>query len=1237
MISLPIVFLFSVNLYSQYCVPNIPVIGTDIGTVNLEFHTLSNPTTPSVGYSDFTGLPATNLILGESYNLNVTVNNVGSNEDEGYKIKAWIDWNGDGDFADANEKNIDYSGLGLGDTYTELINVPIGATIGNTRMRVAVTASDFDEPDTCSQITGDIEDYTVNISTAYNMSFISAEVFQDTFICIPQEAINQQVIGLKIMTDGNLTPLNLDEIEFSTNGSTNPLVDVSAANIWFTGNNNCIDFNNLYGTQNLPNGMYNVIGNQQLNNNENFVWITYDVLPGAIIGNDLDCEITEITLNTGAVPIAPSTTPIYYDISNSFNSFVPNETHIWHFGSFAGIDFNCSPPLPINGGLTSIHNTSAWEASSAISDANGNLLFYTDGVVIFNKKHNITPNGSGLTGHGSSAQCMIVPQPESDSLYYVFTNDIYGAGNMAYSIFDITLDNDLGDIIPGSKNISLTSPSAERVTAVHHCNQEDIWVILHNSLGDFHSYLLTSNGLEPAIVSNLGHIASVGQLMASPNGNLLAINGGSLAIFDFNAETGEVCNQRILNNSNETGAYGCSFSSDGSKLYAGDGEMPFVDVVQYDINAGNTAAIIASKQTLGQPQFTASQMQIGPDERIYISKMNNDYMSIIDNINSLTPTLVDNGFNLGNNSGSAGVPNFVQSWFLNPSYVNPNLISADFTSTTECFGNTTNFTNTSIYNSECPKFTWYFDDPASGTNDTSYVENPSHLFSSAGVFEVTLILEDQCQVDTIIQSVLVSDDVTGTDVQAACGDFTWIDGITYNTSTNTPTFTIVGGSSYGCDSTVTLDLTINNSVAGTDLQTACEDFIWIDGVTYNTSTNTPTHTIVGGASNGCDSIVTLDLTINNPAAGTDVQIACEDFTWIDGVTYNTSTNTPTHAIVGGASNGCDSIVTLNLTINNAATSTDVQTACGDFTWIDGVTYIASTSTPTHTIVGGASNGCDSIITLDLTINNSVMGTDIQTACDDYTWIDGVTYNSSTNTPTFTIVGGAANGCDSIVTLDLTINTPSTTINTFNECEGFNTTVGSNTYNTTGVFTDVINGCDTIITDLTINPAPTLTLIKSDDNCGEGKGSVSAIANSSNPPITYNWSTGSSDSTINSLPSGTYAVTVNDALGCSATDSIGVQNFIVDCDYFVYLPNGFTPNGDQNNDILYVRGKGITSFTLNIYNRWGNKVFVTDELNTGWDGTFKGEPQNTAVFVYTIEGAFENGETFKESGDISLLR
>ena len=103
--------------------------------------------------------------------------------------------------------------------------------------------------------------------------------------------------------------------------------------------------------------------------------------------------------------------------------------------------------------------------------------------------------------------------------------------------------------------------------------------------------------------------------------------------------------------------------------------------------------------------------------------------------------------------------------------------------------------------------------------------------------------------------------------------------------------------------------------------------------------------------------------------------------------------------------------------------TDFQTACYSYTWLDSVTYTSSNFSATHTLTNAA--GCDSIITLNLTINNSSTGTDTQTACYSYTWIDGNTYTSSNYTATHTLAN--ATGCDSVVTLNLTINTANSSV------------------------------------------------------------------------------------------------------------------------------------------------------------------------------------------------------------------
>ncbi|PHR35207.1 MAG: hypothetical protein COA38_02635 [Fluviicola sp.] len=111
------------------------------------------------------------------------------------------------------------------------------------------------------------------------------------------------------------------------------------------------------------------------------------------------------------------------------------------------------------------------------------------------------------------------------------------------------------------------------------------------------------------------------------------------------------------------------------------------------------------------------------------------------------------------------------------------------------------------------------------------------------------------------------------------------------------------------------------------------------------------------------------------------------------------------------------VFVLKLSQCQPTVATDVQTACNTYDWVDGNTYASSNNTATWTLTNAA--GCDSVVTLDLTVTYSTAGTDVQTACNTYDWIDGITYTASNNSATWTLTN--ATGCDSIVTLDLTIN------------------------------------------------------------------------------------------------------------------------------------------------------------------------------------------------------------------------
>jgi len=143
--------------------------------------------------------------------------------------------------------------------------------------------------------------------------------------------------------------------------------------------------------------------------------------------------------------------------------------------------------------------------------------------------------------------------------------------------------------------------------------------------------------------------------------------------------------------------------------------------------------------------------------------------------------------------------------------------------------------------------------------------------------------------------------------------------------------------------------------------------------------------------------------------------ACDSFTWINGTTYFQSDTISTFKLKN--SKGCDSVLLLNLTLYMSSTLNVNQTACDSYTWANGVTYYESTDTPTYTTVN--SRGCLRTFKLNLMLNHSSNSIDYHEACDSFTWIDGNTYYESDSTSIFKLTNSA--GCDSIVKLNLIIN------------------------------------------------------------------------------------------------------------------------------------------------------------------------------------------------------------------------
>ncbi len=266
-----------------------------------------------------------------------------------------------------------------------------------------------------------------------------------------------------------------------------------------------------------------------------------------------------------------------------------------------------------------------------------------------------------------------------------------------------------------------------------------------------------------------------------------------------------------------------------------------------------------------------------------------------------------------------------------------------------------------------------------------------------------------------------------------CHEFTWAaTGTTYHTST-IDSVVYPGAASTGCDSIAYLRLTlVTDTVFHLPAVTACETYTWADGdgMTYTGSTTAryATTSVV----TGCDSIVYLPITINHPVAVTHNLEGCRTLTWND-ETFTTSKTGYVQVF------DCDSVVTLNITIHQPDTIHHVLRACESLTW-NNETYTYSQQVQQDFL-------CDSVVMLDITIDHNKVEDEYVTAWDSYTW-EGDTYTTEGYNE-YTKTLPSACGCDSVVTLHLTLNSSQSDEETQLACESFDWAWSGLTYTLSG--------------------------------------------------------------------------------------------------------------------------------------------------------------------------------------------
>jgi len=434
-------------------------------------------------------------------------------------------------------------------------------------------------------------------------------------------------------------------------------------------------------------------------------------------------------------------------VIHSGKGFGQGENNIWHFGYYAGLDFNSGSPVSINGGQTAQR-----EGVACVSDATGNLLFYSDGVTVWDKTHNIMPNGAGLKGDASSTHsATIIPVPGIASQYYLFTcPEIQSGESIYYSILDMTLNGGNGDVT-AVKNIALLDSATEQCTVIPGVDG-CLWLVARKFTPFFYAWLIDPSGIQAPVISNCGtpisNVSSqgLGYMKASPLNNKIGVAyyGASsfdsfLELYDFDNASGVVSNAFQLTIPTAIPVYSCAFSPDGSKFYGAEWGN---NIFQYDMNAGSQAAIQASQTLIGTAGGAVGAMQIGPDMKIYVSPEGLLSLSVIDdpNMMGVACNFLSNVVPLGGNSCAIGLPaqvllplcNAVPNAIFNA----PNHI---------CPGTCTNFINNST---NATSYIWSF---PGGSPSVSTDQDPANIcYITPGQYDVSLIATNANGSDTLL-------------------------------------------------------------------------------------------------------------------------------------------------------------------------------------------------------------------------------------------------------------------------------------------------------------------------------------------------------------------------------------------------------------------------------------------------------------------------------------------------------
>ena len=437
----------------------------------------------------------------------------------------------------------------------------------------------------------------------------------------------------------------------------------------------------------------------------------------------------------------------------SHNSFAQKQNNQWRFGFGGAIDFNALPPNFVAG-----CPISTFEGSASVADKlTGALLFYTNGITVWNANNQVMPNGTGLLGGAglsSTTAAVIIPKPGSSSLFFIVTVDqvnfFTGVSNgVNYSVVDMTLNGGLGDVVTGQKNIFLYPSGYEKLEVVPAFDGLGLWLIACSSNNEFISFKIDNTGIQATpVVSAVFQSSSTGHMKINRQFNKLAIGGNfnsSVALYDFNNQTGIVSNPITwIANLPSLLCYGIEFSPDGKVLYIGDLNV----LLQFDLTQTTPQAIRNSEYQVASG-LNAS-LQLGIDEKIYV---NSGSLSAINFPNTLgvacnyQTNVIAN--QTGVNQSAIGLPKWV--YYANDTVL---LTSNSIAYSDSCLGNATQFSVQDTAGISI--ISWNFGDPVSGINNTAVGFTPNHTFSAVGIYKVCLTYQEPgFSIDSVCKTISI--------------------------------------------------------------------------------------------------------------------------------------------------------------------------------------------------------------------------------------------------------------------------------------------------------------------------------------------------------------------------------------------------------------------------------------------------------------------------------------------------